>query len=297
MRWVDAILDELSEVDSWSYRPGAAPASEPAATAALALAGHGRSDAARQICRWLISIQNDDGTLGITAAERQPHWPTGLAVLAWKAMGEEREFERPISKALAWILTARGETSPRSDEVGHDTMAIGWPWVEGTHAWVEPTVFNLLALKALGHAQHERARQALDLLVDRLLPQGGCNYGNTVVLGQTLLAHVEPTGLALLALAGESDPTGKIATSIAYLRATLDRSTTAASLAYGLIGLAAHGDQPPSADEWLAAAAERTRRHGASPHRLALLALAALGAACPLLPRMGVQQASKDFRR
>jgi hypothetical protein len=283
MGWVETVLDELSEPTGWSYQPGAPPATEPAATTALALAGHGRHLAAERARRWLASVQNDDGTLGILADEQAPHWPTGLAVLAWNAAGAADDYTRSIAKALAWILSTRGETSPRSNEVGHDTMAIAWPWVDGTHAWIEPTAFNLLALKSLGHSQHQRARQAVEMLVDRLLPQGGCNYGNTVVLGQTLLAHVEPTGLALAALAGESDPTRKIAKSIDYLEGTLDRSTTAASLAYGLIGLAAHGHMPAGANEWLASAAGRTRRRGASPHRLALLALAALGTACPLL--------------
>jgi len=283
MRWVEAILDELSEATSWGYRPGAPPATEPAAMGALALAGHGRHEAAQRACRWLVSLQADDGALGISAAEAAPHWPTGLAVLAWKTIGGAAEYETAIAKALAWLLAVRGETSPRSDEVGHDTTAIGWPWVEGTHAWVEPTAFNLLALKATGHAAHPRARWGAGLLVDRLLTSGGCNYGNTVVLGQALRAHVEPTGLALAALAGEGDPTGKIARSIEYLDKTLDRSTTAASLAYGLMGLAAHGRVSIAAGEWLASAAERTRRRGASPHRLALLALAALGTDCPIL--------------
>ncbi|HUY36938.1 MAG TPA: hypothetical protein VMV69_29740 [Pirellulales bacterium] len=282
MRWVEAILDELSEATSWSYRLGAPPATEPAATAALALAGHGRREAAERACRWLVSLQSDDGTLGISATEPAPHWPTGMAMLAWRAIGGTADYETPMTKGLAWMLATRGETLPRSDDIGHDTTAIGWPWVEGTHAWVEPTAFNLLALKAVGHAGHPRARWAAGLLVDRLLPSGGCNYGNTVILGQTLRAHVEPTGLALAALAGEADPTGRIMRSMDYLSQTLDRSTTAASLAYGLMGLAAHGRVPIAASEWLASAAERTRRRGASPHRLALLALAALGTACPL---------------
>jgi hypothetical protein len=283
MRWVQAILDELSEPASWGYCPGAPPATEPGAMAAMALAGHGRLEAAERACRWLVSLQADDGTLGISAAEAAPHWPTGLAILAWKANGGTAEYETPIARALAWLLATRGETTPRSDEVGHDTMAIGWPWVEGTHAWVEPTAFNVLALKAVGHAAHPRARWGAGLLVDRLLKSGGCNYGNTVVLGQTLRAHVEPTGLALAALAGESDSTGNIMRAIDYLEITLDRSTTAASLAYGLMGLAAHGRVPMAAGEWLASAAERTRRRGDSPHRLALLAMAALGTACPIL--------------
>ena len=49
------------------------------------------------------------------------------------------------------------------------------------------------------------------VLLDRQLPGGGLNYGNTYVLGQLMRPHVQPTGIALLALAGEADASGRIA--------------------------------------------------------------------------------------
>jgi hypothetical protein len=49
-----------------------------------------------------------------------------------------------------------------------------------------------------------------------------------------------------------------------------------------LIGLAAHGREMPAADEWLADLSRKAMRPAASPHRLALLALAALGRSSPL---------------
>ena len=59
------------------------------------------------------------------------------------------------------------------------------------------------------------------LLLDRQLPSGGCNYGNTSVLGQMLRPHVQPTCVALLALAKEQDQGSRIAKSVSWLRKAL----------------------------------------------------------------------------
>jgi hypothetical protein len=141
---------------------------------------------------------------------------------------------------------------------------------------------QVLAIKSVGRGDHPRAREAVRLLIDRLLPEGGCNYGNTVVMDQVLRPHLEPTGLAMLALAGEADTTGRIAKSLDYLARELSLRTAAASLAYGLMGLAAHDRLPVNAGSWLEAAYRRTAAHEAAPYRLALVALAALGADSPL---------------
>jgi hypothetical protein len=115
------------------------------------------------------------------------------------------------------------------------------------------------------------------LLIDRQLPDGGCNYGNTMVLGQTLRPHVQPTGLTLVALAGESDPSDRVAKSRAWLAQALGPKSTPVSLAWGLLGLAAQEAPHAEAEAWLSAAGERVLARDRSPHKLALLALAAKG--------------------
>jgi hypothetical protein len=141
---------------------------------------------------------------------------------------------------------------------------------------------HVLALKATGKAEHPRTREAVRLLIDRLLRAGGCNYGNTVVMDQVLRPHLQPTGLAMLALAGESDRDGRIAKSLDYLGRELTEKTPAESLSYGLMGLAAHSRFPAMATAWLEAAYRRTIARDAAPYRLALIALAAMGRGCPL---------------
>jgi len=335
MPWLDEVLLRLTCQPCCGYRAEGPPAVEPTALAAMALAAHGRHEAARRALEWLARVQMPDGTLGITATLRQPHWPTGWALLAWSvaekgdwlrgairrdasgdvpatvpvplekgdwlrgairrdASGDVPatvpvpffDFNPMIRRAAAWLLSFKGRSMPRSPEIGHDTTIEAWPWVEGTHPWVEPTAINLLALKASGFAQHVRSRDAVRMLCDRPVPGGGWNYGSREVFGVPLRPHVQPTGLALAALAGEESAVGQIASATDYLRKTLTADVATASLCYALIGLAAHGQGPRDAPAWLEAAAQRTLGQGGPPYQLALLGLAS-GHVCPwLVPAM-----------
>jgi hypothetical protein len=140
-----------------------------------------------------------------------------------------------------------------------------------------------LALERTGHGDHPRAKEAARLLHDRMLPDGGCNYGNTIVFGQELRPHVEPTGLCLLALGGRADAEGRAQKSIEYLQREVSGRTTTASLCYALLGLAACDRFPAEAHAWLDAAAARTLARDAAPYKLALLVLARLGPSSPLV--------------
>jgi len=269
-------------MSQWSYRAGGSSFTEPAALAATALWAHGREAEATSALQWLSERQSPDGSLGVSASEPIPNWPTGLAVLAWRSSESrperatgERVYARQISRAIQWIIETESLVIERSPSMGHDSTLIGWSWADGTHGWVEPTAMHVLALKATGHADHSRSREAVRLLMDRICPDGGCNYGNTTVLGNELVPHLQPSGWALLALADEPDPNGRIAATVDYARRTLTQTLSAASLSYALMGVTAHGRRPDDAEERLEAAWMRCQRHGASAHRLALLLLAA----------------------
>jgi hypothetical protein len=214
--------------------------------------------------------------------------------MAWSAAQNSSianpKYALARQRALAWMLRVEGSRIEWIDHTGHDTTIIGWPWVEGTHSWLEPTAMNVLALKHAGLADHPRTREGVRLLQDRLLESGGCNYGNTVVFKQKLLPHLEPTGVCLLALAGQPDRSGRVARSIDYLHRELSARTATASLCYGLFGLAAQNRLPAAADEWLSTASRRTLARDAATYKLALLALAALGTASPLIPASGLAE-------
>lgn len=295
MDWNDELLDRLAVQIPCGYHPTGIASSEPTALAAMALLANSRP--ATAALAWLATCQAADGSVAPTANRQSADaaaaavgWPTGWAVLA--ALTEKRrqignggngpKFD--VSRALNWILQTAGDSAAGSQEATSATGVVGWPWVTGTYSWVEPTAIHVVALKAAGYAEHPRTREAIAMLRDRLLQSGGCNYGNTVVLGQELRPHVQPTGLAMLALADETDdPKRRIARSLDYLAKSLSIETTSASLAYGLIGLAAHGRFPADARKWLEAAYLRTVARDAAGYKLALLSLAAAGNECPLV--------------
>ena len=241
----------------------------------------GSAGPAHAAAAWLAAHQSPDGSVGVWGQQVLPSWPTALAVLAWRALDDRsvRKGRAPIyadniERTIRHILSLASRVLHDASAVGHNARLIAWPWVEGTHAWVEPTAMSVLALKACEQADHPRTREGVRLLVDRQLPAGGCNYGNTAVLGRSQRPHVQPTGLALLALAGEADPHRKIERSLAYLLATTTSETTSMSLAWSLLGLTAHRRRPPAASQWLSTAAQRSGRTGWSPLTASLLLLA-----------------------
>ena len=280
--WLDEALTQLAAKPVCGYAPDAAPATEPTALAALALLAHDRKGSVGPAIEYLLRCQGTDGSVGVREGDATPGWPTGLAILAW-GQADAAKHRTAIDRGIEWILSTRGKAIPVAEAMGHDTMLVAWPWAEGTHSWIEPTALHVLALKAAGQSLHERTREAIALLIDRQLPEGGCNYGNTTVLGQTLRPHVQPTGVALLALAGEKDLSGRIQKSVAWLSRSVNSQTTAVSLAWELLGLAAQGVQLADADTFLAAAHQRNNARERSPHKLALLALSAAAQQLPLM--------------
>ena len=305
-------MDRLAAKPCCGYQANTAPTTEATALAAMALASQGREKAAAQALDWLARLQQSDGSLGIDEVTPHPRWPTGWTLLARQTglaslqsktsdgqaalSTAERQtaaarWSESAQRAMQWILASRGREHPRSKYFGHDPTIQAWPWTEQTQSWVQPTAMHLLALKRSGLAAHPRCREAVAMLLDRMLPDGGWNYGNTVVLGATLRPQVEPTGLALAALSGEPSAAAHVQKSLRYLERSLNERTTAMSLCCGLLGGAAHGWRPPSAGDWLEAAYHRTIRRDASPHRLALLVLAA-SKPCPWFAERGEAKTS-----
>jgi len=306
MAWHDGILDSLSRDDHWGYRVGEHRATEPLALAALALIGHGRHAVATKLLEALCDLQDNTGAVGIYPGAGAPHWGTAHAVLAWSAALEGSHFApnlRDRFRAAAvqgckFILSVAGKTirpEDAKDDISHNTMLVGWPWVEGTHSWLEPTAVCSLALRATRkYPELETTRiesigreaEAVRLMIDRILPAGGCNYGNTFVLGQLLRPHLQPTGIVLLALAGATVPEKeeRIVKSLAWVEGAINAGTTTASLAYGLLGLAAHDRERTDASDLLDKSLNKpTSSLGAYLPRRSLAALATLGKNSPLI--------------
>lgn len=271
---LDRAVDRLASAPIGGYHPEGEAASEPIAWSAVALGRAGRSDSAGVAAEWLAGRQARDGSVGVTESQDAPYWPTALAMLAWRAVDAQRYAER-IARGAAWALEQAPWTKPRDPKFGHDTALAGWSWAPDTHSWLEPTAFFVAALRDGEHADNARRLEGVRLLVDRLLPSGGANYGNTVVFGQELQQHPHSSGVVAWTLAGEGVNDPRLAKTIAYLETAATRPTGAASLAWAARGLAAHGRARGPVADRVAAKLVEALDSGAGLHKTALLTLAA----------------------
>lgn len=185
----------------------------------------------------LVQVQDKGGRLCVDREHTDSYWPTALAILAWQNSASSHEAQ---NRAIRFLIETTGSHRPRQwfDAAGHDPLLKGWPWIDGTHSWIEPTALNVLALRVTGHAQHERVLEAIRMILDRQLPHGGWNYGSTYVFGKEHLPMPESTGAALTGLAGMVGQE-KVAQSLAYLQGEAARLRTPISLGWTLLGLAA----------------------------------------------------------
>lgn len=285
--WLDLLSQFRGPI---GYLRGGNAHTEPTAIAALAMSAWEPSRYQEQIARneaWLAERQQPDGSVAPNEQLAEPGWGTSWALLelsARRSLLPHASSAESInsSKAIAWLLSISGATMERSISMGHDSTLLGWPWVTTTHTWLEPTCLAVMALKAHGHAAHPRCVEGIRVVKDRLLPRGGANYGNTLVLGQELLPHLQPTGLALMALAGTTDESGLQTKARDYLLRELPLLPGASSLALGILGLHAQGYELPEAASLLQAAAARVLRRDTSPYRLALLCWAVWAIEQPL---------------
>ena len=282
MAWIDSARDDLISQKSvgpgWGYRAKGEALVEPTALAGLALLAS-RPDAtanrlARQAADWLAEIQRPDGALGLSTRTATPRWGTPYAMLLWAALDD---YQAERNQAAQWLLGFAGRTFPRdaTGAVAHDSSIPGWPWVEGTHSWLEPTAMAVLALRREGCQEHARVRQGIRMICDRAIPGGAWNFGNRATFGAVHPPQSAPTGIALLALTADDVAGDLVERGCRYLRQTLPTLRAPRSLAWGLMGLDAWQQRPAEGNRWLAASFDWIRRNRANPLDLAQLILAA----------------------
>ena len=296
MDWTDWLTEQrqrLATSPVTGYTKDQPPAAEPTAIAGLASISHTWVEPGLAAAKSLSHAQLSDGSVGVHLDDQGPFWTTGLAVLVWRLFrnawpdsASEDQFRRAEERGIAYLLSAHGEKIDYSENVGHDTQLVGWPWVLGTHSWVEPTSFAVLALRHAGFDTHPRTLEACQLLADRWLPDGGANYGNTFVLGQQLRPHILPSAVSGLALSRcRPEPTGMAAT-LGYLEQELTRPMGSVSLSWSVLALLAADTRPEQQDAleqalWRGIEGLNARR--VTDHQLNMLTLAASLRSSPLL--------------
>ena len=237
-----SLIEILRNRPIGGYQADAPDASEPTAWAGLVLNRAGLQEQAAKSADWLASLQQPDGSVGVTIDQTKPAWPTSLSILLWQSLDPEK-YQASIKAGIDWALAQTPWTRPVHENFGHNTMLEGWSWAADTHSWVEPTAFFVKAFHAAGKVELPRFEQAKDMLIDRLLPSGGANYGNTIMLGQELLQHLQPTGIVAWVLADYDIVDSRIEKTLDYLAHSLSEPTGVTSLAFGLLGLSANASR------------------------------------------------------
>lgn len=261
----------------FSGRTGSGYRPDATAWAILALAAVGSKKNFVQLARSkLAAYQMGDGRVSLSPDHPKAFWPTPLAVIAWQG---SLAHSVPQLRALKFLLDTTGKHWVKRDDsvFGHDTSIRGWPWIEDTHSWVEPTAMVLLALELTGYGDHKRAREARFMLLDRQLESGGWNFGNTSVFGQQLRPMPEATGLALNALSGRV-PREIVGRSLSYLKGQVGRLRTPVSLGWGLLGLGAWDQRPDDAERVIFECIDRQHVYGSyDTPQISLLLASLLG--------------------
>ncbi len=279
---VEAIAAQILPTGGWSYAGSSRLATEPTCLAILALqAAKARPDLVRAARRALTTQQDSRGAVRGRDDLPETRWTTALAALAWLRPTETDEFAEPRRRAVGWLLRASGSAVKVNAPIRrHDTELVGWSWIDGTHSWLEPTAYAVLALRRCGLADHSRTRQGVRLILDRAIPSGGWNYGNSEVLENELRPFAETTGIALLALADEPR-VAAIDAAVRLLQARLPDTRAPLALGWGVLGLCAWSAPPPAASEWLAASAAQLRLAEPDPLAAAVLLWASAQVAAP----------------
>ena len=218
---------------------------------------------------YLVSQQSDDGAISISSQHLHATWPTPLAIFAWHKVPKMNQAR---SLAVDYLLNFSGVHWPIPNDqiMGHDTSIVGWPWITNTHSWVIPTSMAILALQLSGMHNHERVLEGTRMLLNRQLPRGGWNSGNTLVFGKELLPLPECTAIALQGLSGNTQ-NQRIEKSLDYLLQQLPNLRTPISLGWTLLGLGAWGLKPRNTEDLVLASLQLQERHG--PYSIPSLAL------------------------
>jgi hypothetical protein len=245
----------FSLCDGGHFRPDAT------AWAVLALeAGQVDRKLSNSACRRLSGTQNSDGRITVMEGYPKAFWPTALGVFAWK---KATGFEHEIDRAVQFLLKNSGKHPPKrkNASVNHDTAIKGWPWIEDTHSWVEPTALAILALRSCGYEGHERIREAVRMILDRQLPSGGWNYGNKMVFNKELRPIPESTGIALSALASLTERSS-IKLSIDYLEEEIKKLRTPLALSWAIFALSGWANRSDNFCDWILESLNLQKKYG-----------------------------------
>ncbi len=244
MDWRRRLFEELlSRKDKragvWGAYAGSRLRVEPTTLAALACLAHDPAvkSIAGEVGGWVTRQQRPTGALPLSEGLDASSWSTACAILYWS--GTESE-PKSMERACDWLLGHDRSRGARYVGEAIDPPPGGWPWVEGTFTWVEPTALAILALSRCGEREHPRVVEGIGVLLERAIEHGGWNAGNSRVFDRELRPQATSTALALLALASRGDRPAVVKKGVEWLTSALDDTRAAASLGWSILALQAH---------------------------------------------------------
>jgi len=262
----------------WGYYPGKSSRLEPTCWALLALAAGGAAAADLEThARFLASCQQPSGWL-----LEDPKLPANVgfnALASFTGFALPQTSSDAIRRRLFDALVGmKGIQAANELHSGQNNTLQGWPWIDTTFSWVEPTSWGVIALKTARRAGMQSAAadarigEAERLLIDRACRDGGWNFGNAIVLNQDLRPYVPTTALALLALQDRlNEPV--VERGVAFLDAHWQDEISATATGLSLICLHVFGRPVDRLDARLREHAERALAFG-NLHGIALALVA-----------------------
>jgi hypothetical protein len=164
--------------------------------------------------QWLLARQRSDGGWPPCSPVQTSTSVTSVAALALSSSiaGETQ------ARAVRWLL---GQVKPdmgllqhlefwMTDMPANEAVMGGSPWFPGNSAWVAPTVMANLAFAAARRRIQMpeldvQVRRSAAYLLSRRCEDGGWNHGGTRFRSPAAFSYPEMTGMALLAVPGESE--------------------------------------------------------------------------------------------
>ena len=210
----------------WAYYSNKAASIEPTCLALLALK-NSKYESSKEFSDAVCFLQSCIGPNGIVVPPNgrpEAFWVTSIVLFTFVKLNLSASV---VSSMASILLEIKGTVTKNNQALeihakGINPQVMGWPWSLKTFSWVEPTAWAVLSLRLAGLQDNPRVIEGLEFLLDRLMDEGGANYGNKTVLGKLLDPVPGPTALCLLALNGTKESINpKVQASISYLKQSI----------------------------------------------------------------------------
>ena len=244
----------------WAYFVGKSSRLEPTCWAILSLLDSGAEFPLHELDASLTLLsrwQQRDGLLSDTPGAPQNLAFNGLAALVISLARERHPAAAPglqqlEARLLDSIRTETGVQYRQVEGQRQDNRLRGWPWIDRTFSWLEPTAWCLLALKRSKRTPADprvdsRIDEAERCVLDRCCLSGGWNFGTSNTLGKELHPYVPTTALGLLALQDRRE-TPEVIRSLRWLREHEASEPSATGLSMALVAARVFGQPGESLD-------------------------------------------------